>query len=274
MIPVVPVLARETLLARLDQTLDALPSPERAVIATDGDGTLWTSDVGEALFAELLERRMIGESARVDLLAEAREHGVSVPEDDPTAIARALFEAYSARRFPEDRICAAMAWCVAGHSVAAIDEVAREVLEGSFGLRDRLIEEAGAVLQWAHRRRLSIVLVSASPRVVVERAAKIMAERWSLPVPRILAMTPRVSAGIIQSQPLQGTWTYGEGKTLALTHELAGEASGVKRSIVAAMGDNVFDAPMLRAACVPIAVRPKPALSAIAAEIPGLVRAS
>jgi phosphoserine phosphatase len=262
------------LVERLDRALDAMDDPSKAAIATDGDGTLWTNDVGEALFAALLETNdahgWIGEPAHMRLMDELETY---VPEltlpASPADIARTLYAHYLSGGYPEDRVCAMMTWCMAGTPVTVLAAFAAQMLATTFDLKSKLIPEAGRVLQWAHRRGVPTLLVSASPRVVVELAAKMAAESLEIPTPPVLAMTPKVDAGLIRPE-LVGTWTYGEGKAIALSEALAVD----QRRLVAAMGDNVFDAQMLRAACVPIAIRPKPALVNIAESVPGLVRAA
>lgn len=259
-------------IARLVDRLDRALAPigaDRAAFATDGDGTLWTSDVGEALFDVILEVGWIGEPARAALEAELAF--VKKPVHlggTPAELARGLFTAYLRGAYPEDRMCAAMAWCMAGRREADVRALAREMLEGAFGLRDRLIGEACDLLRWATARGLATWLVSASPRAVVEEAAAIVADELDVPPPRVLSMGPVLRDGVILSA-LDGTPTYGEGKWLALGPALEGEG----RALIGALGDNAFDAAMLRAAAVPIAIRPKPALLAIAAEVPGIVRA-
>lgn len=264
-LPVEPV-AR--LVDRLDRALAPIGA-DRAAFAADGDGTLWTSDVGEALFDVILEVGWIGEPARAALEAELAF--VKKPVHlggTPAELARGLFTAYLRGAYAEDRMCAAMAWCTAGRREEDVRGLARELLEGAFGLRERLIAEACELLRWAYDRGLAAWIVSASPRPVVEEAASIVADELGVPTPRVLSMTPAVRDGIILPA-LDGTPTYGEGKWQALGPALADE----RRTLLAALGDNAFDAAMMRAAQVPIAIRPKPALLAIAAEVPGLVRA-
>jgi len=238
----------------------------RAALATDGDGTLWTHDIGEALFDAVLDAGLVGEPARAALVAEADAHGVVISNrSDATAIARELFEAYVGLRFPEDRMCAAMSWCMAGVTTEVLDRFCAELLEGTFGLRHRLIAESNELLRYLSKRGVPVWLVSASPRAVVEAAAKVVAEIAGIDTPRVIAMTPRVVASTI-APATDGPWPYGEGKRAALEAELDG------RVLVAAMGDNAFDVAMLRAARVPLAIRPKPALVHVAADVPALMR--
>jgi phosphoserine phosphatase len=265
-----PIVEAGPLVDRLEAALDALGGVEGAALATDGDGTLWTDDIGEALFEAIVQRDLVGRDALEPLLEEARAHDVPIDGARTGAVvARALWDSYVARRYPEDRMCAAMAWCGAGNRYDVYDMLSVEILHGSFDLRRHLIREAAHVLQWAEKRGLPILLVSASPRVVVERAATMIATEYGIEPPQVLAMTPLVEDGVVRPK-LVGTWTYGEGKVEALSAALAVE----QRRLVGAMGDNVFDAPMLRAACVPIAIRPKPALVSVAGSVPGLVRAA
>lgn len=263
----IPAISVDQAIARLEATI-AEVGVDRAALATDGDGTLWTHDVGEALFDEILEAGLVGEPARAALLAEADAHGVNVADrSDPTAIARTLFDAYVALRFPEDRMCAAMAWCMAGMRAEVLAAFCDDVLLRSFRLRERWIAESHELLRWAAARSLPIWLVSASPFAVVDRAAALVADAACIAPPRVIAMTPRLVEGVI-APAIEGIWPYGEGKRTALLSALEHE----RRVVVAAMGDNVFDAPMLRLSHLPLAIRPKPALARVAAEIPGLLR--
>lgn len=237
-----------------------------AALTTDGDGTLWTHDIGEALFEHVLHAGLVREPGRAALLEEARAHGLDVaPGSDAATIARALFDAYVALTYPEDRMCAAMAWCMAGTRRDELDAACDDVLERSFGLRAKLIPEALAIVRWAASRGVAIWLVSASPRAIVERAAAIVAAEAGVETPRVIAMTPNVEGDVIRPG-IAGVWTYGEGKRVALEAALDGGVA------VGAMGDNVFDVPMLQASRVPIAIRPKPALVRAAGQVPGLVR--
>jgi phosphatidylglycerophosphatase C len=240
------------------------------VLATDGDGTLWTGDVGDALFEVTVREGWIGDDALQPLRAELV---ANLPDEQlPKTAAETvhlMWRRYLEGRFPEDRIWAAMAWCMAGTPLAEVAARAREMLEGPFDLPSRLIPEAIAVLRWADARGVATWLVSSSPRVVVEAAAAIVAREAGVTVPSVLAMTPRIEDGVIRAA-LDGTLTYGEGKATALDEALAES----KRSILAAMGDNAPDVAMLRRARVPLAIRPKPALRAIIGEIPGILEVS
>ena len=84
------------------------------VVATDGDGTLWSGDVGEDLFSRVPRSRRVHANPRWRRFArEAREHALS---DAGTGrdVARRIYDAYLGGRFPEERVCELMTWCFAG----------------------------------------------------------------------------------------------------------------------------------------------------------------
>lgn len=261
----IPEISVPEAIARIERAIEEVGA-ERAAFATDGDGTLWTHDIGEALFEAVLHEGLVGEQALEPLRAEAEAHGLTVENGaDATAVARMMFQAYASLKFPEDRMCAAMAWCMAGMSTFGLARFCDSLLENHFGLRRRFIGESLEVLRYAASRNVPIWLVSASPRIVVERAAAIIESALEVPSLRVIAMTPVVVEDVIRPG-IAGIWPYGEGKAKALEAALEG------RTIVAAMGDNVFDVPMLLASRVPLAIRPKAALVNVQERVPGLVR--
>src|SRR4051812_15920988 len=87
------------LIARLEE---AFPDPRSIVVATDGDGTLWSGDVGEDFFFSFTRDKRVRHAARAGLLAMAEEYAVTHGGDDA---AQALYRAYAEGRVPEDRIC-------------------------------------------------------------------------------------------------------------------------------------------------------------------------
>ncbi|GAC1351665.1 MAG: hypothetical protein NVS3B20_18040 [Polyangiales bacterium] len=266
-----PIVGADALLTCLREALDAMGGASKVALATDGDGTLWTSDVGEAFFEAVGRAGMIGATAHPALLIEAARHDVLLSSEDraePRRVALALYNAYLSGQFPEDSMCAVIAWCMAGTKLAELKVFATAMLERSFQLRDRFIPEAFAVLRWASALGIPMWLVSASPLPVVEAAACIAADAMGLPELQVLAFAPLVKEGVVQPDTF-GVRPYGEGKRRAL--ELALAPSG--RGLLCALGDTVFDAAMLRAALVPIAIRPKRPMLEISASIPRLVHA-
>lgn len=260
--PIAP-LPLDQAIARIERAIADI-GEGRAVLATDGDGTLWTNDIGDALLAAAIEDRRVGTPALSALLAEADAYQVAIADrTDGAAIVRALDDAHRAQRYPEDRMYEVTAWCLAGMRRTDVDAFCADVLDRRFGLRAHFIEESMALLKWA-AKRLPLWLVSASPRPIVERAAAMVGEVIGV-VPSVIAMSPRFVEDAMIAE-LEGISIYGEGKRRALEAALSGH------ELACAMGDNRFDAAMLRASRVPLAIRPKPALEAVAAEVPGLSR--
>lgn len=237
---------------RLIEELRALigdSDPARTVIAFDGDGTLWSGDVGEDLMRAALRDSFLLEAALPNLLAEAQRYGVAVSSrSDANAVASALVSAYLAGTYPERETCAMMTWCYAGRSLEELSAFAADVLREE-ELTSRLSAELAPIIDWCDAARVRRVLVSASPRVIVELAG---ASRGFLPGD-IAAATPATAAGGVLPE-LAGAVPYAEAK-LTAGRALFGDARWL-----AAFGDNVFDIEMLTTAEVGIAVRPKPKL--------------
>ena len=251
--------------ASVDEVLLRIEEAERrapgGAVAFDGDGTLWSGDVGEDFFAAAVASDRLTPLAREALAREAREHAVAVEEDlDAAALARRIHAAYMADAFPEERMCEIVTWVTAGWTVAELDAFCARVCEG-LDLPSRLHPETIAVLRWADARAIPVHLVSASPRAIVAQAAKVVGiDPARIVAAREAVLGERVAPAAVRPIP------YGPGKVTRLREQLG------PRPLHAAFGDNVFDAAMLREAAVPVAIRPKPRLVARAAEVPGLRR--
>ena len=228
-------------------------------IAFDGDGTLWSGDIGEDFFEALLEHGDIAEVAHAALQREAAAERLAT-DGGGVAVARRIYDAYRAGTFPEERVCEIMTWAFAGRTRAELDAFAADVVT-KLGLEARFHGEATSVVEWARRRSVTTYLISASPRAVVEQAAR----RVGIDVANVLSATEerdateRVLASVIRPIP------YGAGKVMHLRTKLGA------RPLYAAFGDNAFDVAMLRESQTPVAVRPKPRLVERAAEVPNLV---
>lgn len=225
--------------------------PRAAVLAFDGDGTLWSGDVGEDLFHAALRESFLLEQAEPALLVEAARYDVPLEgARGANAVAAALFAAYLGGRYPERETCAMMTWCYAGHELCAVESLARDVLE-AVQLRARLHRELDPILEFSDKAGLRRVLVSASPRMIVEPAGAL---RGFAPGDIAAATPARTGGGVLPR--LQAPVPYAEDK-LSAGRELFGDARWL-----AAFGDNVFDIEMLTTAEVGVAVRPKPRLEA------------
>jgi len=237
---------------RLVDELTALlgdDDPRGVVVAFDGDGTLWSGDVGEDLVRAAVRESFLLEAAVPNLLAEAARYRVELGgATDANAIVQALIAAYFAGHYPERETCAMMTWCYAGRTRRELEAFAAEVLRDE-DLPGRLSAELSPILDWCDRVGVRRVLVSASPRIVVELAG---AMRGFAPGD-ITAATPAMVADQILPE-MDGAVPYAEAK-LTAGRGLFGDARWL-----AAFGDNVFDIDMLTMAEVGVAVRPKPKL--------------
>lgn len=240
--------------AALTRELSALlgdADPSQVVMAFDGDGTLWSGDVGEDLFRAAMRDDFLLDDALPALVAEATAHRVPLDGSaNANAVARTLLAAYLAGTYPERETCAMMAWCYAGRTLADVEALATAVLAEE-DLRSRLHSELQPIVDWSRSRGVRSVLISASPRAVVQPAAAF----WGFLPSDVAAATPAVEAGRVLPR-LAAPVPYAEAK-LSAGRGLFGNARWL-----AAFGDNVFDIDMLTTAEVGIAVRPKPKLAA------------
>jgi phosphatidylglycerophosphatase C len=229
------------------------------VVATDGDGTLWSGDVGEDLFHAFVEHGRFEEPAHDAMRREARGHGLS-DAGSGADVARRIYAAYLEGRFPEERVCELMTWCFAGWTRWEVAAFARTVVEGG-ALASRLHAELLWVLERVRGAGVDLVLVSASPVAVVVEAAAHVGFRED----HVVAARPRFDGEVMLAE-VERPIPYGPGKVRRLRDRI-----GEERVLYAAFGDNVFDLALLASAHVGVAVRPKPRLRERAHEIPGVV---
>jgi phosphatidylglycerophosphatase C len=229
------------------------------VLAMDADGTLWSGDVGDDLFHAFLRHGRVETPAFEAIRREARDCSLS-DAGGGADVARRLYDAYVDGRYPEERMCEAMAWCFAGWTKGEVRAFARDVVDKG-GLTERLQGETVGLLSRARQAGLVTVVVSASPAdVVVEAASRIDIAPASVVAARSLwhedVMLPDVERPI----------PFGDGKVSRLREHI-----GPDRTLYAAFGDNAFDVALLASARLGVAVRPKARLRSRANEVPGLV---
>ena len=237
----------------------AIETPH-GIVAFDADGTLWSGDVGEDFFHALIARKAVRDDARDALVAEAKQFQVKIELGAvPTDIAHVLYDAYVQGKYPEERTCEMMTWACAGWSHAEIEKHCRGVVEVG-RLTSRIHEEAYAVLSWARERGIRTVVVSASPREIVEVAA----DKLGFAAEDVVAATARYEEGKLTTH-VERPIPYAEGKVTALRRQLG------NLPLLAAFGDNAFDLALLSLARVAVAVRPKERLRSLASKLPSLV---
>jgi phosphatidylglycerophosphatase C len=232
-------------------------APREAVVAFDCDGTLWSGDVGEDWFVELVERAGFHERASRAMRDEARAHEINADGSD-RAVAEALLDAMNRGRYEEHRLYELMAWAGAGRTDAEVSSVLDAML-ARVGLASRLHGETLAILRAAEARGLRTVAVSASPLAVIEACLR----HVSVVPAAVCAATQAVEDGVLAPR-LAEPLPYREGKVRAL-RAAVGDAP-----VVAALGDSGFDLEMLALASVPLAVRPKKGLRDRAVELQSL----
>jgi phosphoserine phosphatase len=244
-----PVGARQ-----LVRELAARSGSSEAALVFDADGTLWFADVGDDVFLATIERGLIKDDSREALSLVASRHNLPAG-GSATQIARTLRDAFRAGWLPERDVFEVMAWCYAGWTLDELLDHAQGVLTRGQIAR-RLNPELAPVLDWARRAGLRTVVVSASPRPIVEIAARL----WDFAPESIVAATPAVHAGRIVSR-LASPLPYGTAKVEA-ARQLLGQ-----RSWLASFGDSAFDLEMMLCARVAVAVSPKPELRALVGKL-------
>lgn len=240
--------------------IDAAAAKEPGgALAFDGDGTLWSGDIGEDFFDAVMKRGP-HESTRDALAREATEAGMPAT-GTAGEIAHALHSAYLGGSFPEERICEIVAWIAAGWTLAELDAFCAEAVV-AWDLKARLHQEAIAVVEHARRVGIDVFLVSASPLRIVLAAARVV----GIDAAKVTAVRERVSASGVVECGVHRPITYGEGKVTNLRTLL-----GPARPLYAAFGDNAFDVALLNESQHPVAIRPKMRLMERRSEVPGLV---
>jgi phosphatidylglycerophosphatase C len=229
------------------------------VIATDGDGTLWSGDVGDDLFHAFLDHGRVEPPALEAFRRLAHDHELS-DAGHGSEIARRIYAAYLKGAYPEEPMCELMTWCFAGWTRDEVRAFSRDVIERG-SLASRLHREVHVVIERARAAGVEAILVSASPFAVVREAGL----RVGFDEAHVVAALPRYDADRMLAD-VERPIPYGPGKVTRLR-----EAIGHDRPLYASFGDNAFDVPMLAGARVAVAVRPKPRLRARADEVPGLV---
>ncbi len=246
----IPLVSADELLGELAR------DGRRGALAFDGDGTLWSGDVGEDFFFGILDSGRVTDVATAEVKRIAASERIDA-EGNAAEVARRIYEAYLRGSFDEERVCEIMTWICAGWSREAVTDFTLGIVDGSFA--SRIHPEVKAVITGARTQGHEIFLVSASPRPIVEAAAAVA----GIEAPHVLASTA-VLEGDRFATSVHRPIPYGAGKAAALRSALS------DLPLLASFGDNAFDVEMLAMAEKPVAVRPKPRLLARAASILGI----
>ncbi len=229
---------------------------ERGALAFDGDGTLWSGDVGEDFFFGILDSGRVSDVATAEVARIARESHIDA-RGNAAEVARRIYDAYLRGEFDEEHVCEIMTWISAGWSEEETTAFAIGLVGQAFA--SRIHPEVKAVIAAAKEHGHEIFVVSASPRPIVEAAAAVA----GIAAATVIAATA-VLEGAEFATSVHRPIPYGAGKASALRARLE------NRRLLAAFGDNAFDVDMLKLAERPIAVRPKARLVQRAGEIRGI----
>jgi len=227
-------------------------------LAFDADGTLWSGDVGEDVFEWSTAKGLLRRAPEDDLARVAGQYGIPVGAST-SETARSLYEGYRRGVVPEPLMCEVMTWCYSGYATSELVDIAREAFAAR-DLRGRARASLWKIKAWADTEEIRSVVVSASPRSIVEEALR----ATGFSVFEVAGAVPKSNEGVIapaMAEPL----TYGPVKTIA------GKRLLENYDWLGSFGDNVFDIEMLLAARVGVAVHPKPALRARLSELPHTV---
>jgi phosphatidylglycerophosphatase C len=250
-----PAMSIHALLVRLEAARAEVEPG--ALLAFDADGTLWDGDVTSDLARLVMKERPLLPDGLSRLQAIAAEHHLPLGRDVYAQLAL-LALGFAAASLPDVRAVECMAIAFSGLEATLFEELAVRAIEQA-NLKGRFRPELGRVFEWAHARGLPVVVVSASPCLVVRCALSSL----GLEVSAVLGAESRVSGGRL-TPDLTRPVLVGQAKVEALRlHSTA--------PVLAAFGDDVRDLPLLGVARLAVAVQPTAQLLERSGEIKGLV---
>jgi len=232
----------------------------RPTIAFDADSTLWFSDVANRLWDHLLGEKLLRPEAGPHIAAVLRAQE-GEPTGDPHRDMAALFDLYARGRAEERAVVAVQAIGLVGFTEEGVREVARASFALGRPLPGTCFEGMAELLDALRAAGARLVVVSGSPQLVVEEAARL----YGIGAEDISSLRTRVEAGRLTAE-LQGPLTAHEGK-------LAGYALLSDVPPLAAFGDGPSDIPLLRSATgLACMINPRPGLRAATREMAAPVR--
>lgn len=225
-------------------------SPGGAVVF-DADGTLWRHDVGCMVYDLACEHRLFRPEALSALRKEVEALGLTLASDaDANDAARRLQAAWRAGDYGERAAAEMQVWAYVGFSEFQFRELVREALK-SGGHEGGLHLEVLALADWVRRAGGRALIVSASPKWVVEEATRdhgFAADEIAAGMPHLSEQggTRFIQAGMPTPLP------YGPDKVVAGRELLKGIPW------LAALGDSSFDLEMMSEAQLAGGIGEKP----------------
>ncbi|MGH9868946.1 MAG: HAD family hydrolase [Candidatus Polarisedimenticolia bacterium] len=203
--------------------------------AFDADGTLWKADVGELLWERLMAERALDRRAVAPIARALRACGVE-PARDPYVDYPRLLELHRAGHCSEELLARVMLEGLAGMREEDLYVHALKAVTGCGELSDSLGGEASNLMDHLRRLGFQILVVSGSPRWVVEVAV----QPFGVPPSEVLAgqvavVNSVLSDGVIEPLP------HGKGKIQAILRRYG-------RVPIVAAGNGLGDLAMLEGA--------------------------
>ncbi len=226
------------------EALTVTPDGFERCVATDADGTLWSTDVGDELFVDLGERSDFRGLAGSRLRARAEAILGSLPGDD-LSLAHALMARYRAGEIAIGPMCELQAEAVGDRSEQDLSALYHRVAER---VAATVRPEVRALLETLASMGYSVHVVSGSLGDAVERCLT----RAGIPFTTVAgARLSRRDGHVLPS--LAGEIPLFDAKVRALESARAWPAS-------LGLGDGGWDVTFLRDVHLPVLVHPKPAL--------------
>lgn len=215
------------------------PSGFKRAVATDADGTLWATDVGDLLFQTLCQRGDVRGAALTRLRGGARELLKGDGPSDLGALGGLLMERYRAGEIGIRALCDLQAEAVADRSREALEQAMAEIADEGAALFRPEIRE---LLTQARAHGFEVHVVTGSLGWVVEATLR-----------KAGVTVDSVSGGVLIERD---GWVLPQLAGEIPLFEHKAEALGAKGARPAAigLGDGGWDAPFLHETHVPVLV--------------------
>ena len=211
--------------------LDTVLALEPKIATFDCDGTLWSGDAGEGFFSWELAQGVVS--------------------DEIVRWARPRYADYRAGNVPEEVMCGEMVTMHRGLRESDVLAAARRYFDNHFA--DHIFPEMQELIARLQAQGCDVWAVSSTNEWVIRVAMR----HFAIPENRVIAAAVEIDHGAITDRLVRVP--SGPGKPQAIQDM-------IKRAPIAAFGNSIWDADMLRLAQHAFAVNPNPNLKSIADE--------